>query len=79
MHDYDEIAHIAQNISHSIEDSFFDDNKKNMFDSIFNRYLKEVDPDGNMESYYAIIKLGLKDKPKFTKMVEELKVKGLIS
>jgi hypothetical protein len=79
MLDYDEIALIAQKISHSLEDNFFDDNKRKTFNSVFNRYLSDVDPDVAMETYDAVIKLGRRDEAEFIRMVDELKEKGLIS
>ncbi len=79
MMTYDEIALIAQSISHAVEDNFFDDNKINRLNSIFGKYLKGDDSSPNMETYDAVINLGRRNEAEFIKMVDELKEKGFIS
>ncbi len=79
MLDYDELASIAQKISHSIEDNFFDDKKRDALNSIFRKYLSGPGSDVNLETYDAVIKYGLRDEAGFMKMVDELKERGLIA
>jgi hypothetical protein len=69
---------MAQKISHTLEDLYFDEGKRKLFDVIFNKYLSSVDPDGAMEPYDAIVKLGRNSLDEFDCMVQELKDQALI-
>ena len=72
-------AMIAQQIIFAFEDLFHDENMRSMFNAIFNKYLSQVDPRGNMNPYEAIIELWRKNSAEFEQMVQEMKDKGLIS
>jgi hypothetical protein len=73
------IALIAQKISFAFEDQFFNENKRSMFNALFNRYLVPHDPSGRMEPYDAIVSLGRQSPEEFEHMVQEMKEKKLIS
>jgi len=77
--DIDKVAQIAQTISFSFEDQYYDIKKRELFRAIFNRYLLPIDPNGEFETYDAIIQLGRKEPAEFELMVKELKDKSLIS
>jgi hypothetical protein len=76
--DLDKISLIAQTISFAFEDLFSDEKKKNKFVELFEKYLSPVDPDGNLEPYDAIIKLGRKNPSEFDLMVREMQEAALI-
>ena len=73
------ITDVAQKISFAFEDHYFDENKRNNFIALFNRYLLPLDPSGFMEPYDALVLLGRKDPSEFDLMVKEMKEKELIS
>lgn len=73
------IALIAQKISFAFEDHFFNENKRSMFNALFNRYLMPLDPSGKMEPYDAIVLLGRQSPEELEHMVKEMKEKELIS
>jgi hypothetical protein len=75
----EEIALIAQKISFAFEDFYFNKEKRDLFNALFNRYLSSVDPSGSMEPYDAIILLARKDPGQFDLMVQEMKEFSLIS
>lgn len=72
------IMSTAQKISNSLEDNFFDIDKRKFFDAVFARYLPSADPAGTMEPYDAIVALGRLEPAEFQRMVKELEDKGLI-
>ena len=76
--DLDKISLVAQTISFAFEDFFFDEQKKNKFIEFFKKYLSLVDPDGALEPYDAIIKLGRKNPSEFDQMVREMQEAALI-
>ena len=78
MLDHEMVMSIAQKISNSLEDNFFDIDKRKFFDAVFARYFPAVDPAGTMEPYDAVVNLGRQDPSEFEKMVKELEDKGLI-
>jgi hypothetical protein len=77
--DIEKISLIAQAISFEFEDMIADKDKKELFISIFNKYLNDVDPGITTDPYDAIIALGKKNPAGFDNMVKELKEKNLIS
>ncbi|GBE03881.1 hypothetical protein BMS3Abin09_00804 [bacterium BMS3Abin09] len=77
--DIEKISFIAQEISFFFEDTFHIKAKKELFSSIFNKYLTNVDPGITTDPYDAIIILGKKDPAAFENMVKELKEKDLVS
>lgn len=76
--EYEEIALMAQTISWAFEDQFFEKEKRGLFQMIFERYLSDIDPSGDLEPYDAIVQLGRRHPENFGLMVAELKKKGLI-
>jgi hypothetical protein len=77
--DIEKISLIAQEISFAFEDMIAEKNKKELFISIFDKYLNEVDPGLTTDPYDAIIALGRKDPAAFENMLKELKEKDLVS
>ncbi len=77
--DIEKISLIAQEISFTFEDMFHEKNKKELFITIFDKYLNAVDPGITTDPYDAIIALGRKDPAAFENMLKELKEKNLIS
>lgn len=78
MIDLEMVMTTAQKISNSLEDNFFDLDKRKFFDAVFGKYLQSADPAGTMEPYDAIVILGRQEPDEFQKMVKELEGKGLI-
>ncbi len=76
--DLNKISLVAQTISFAFEDFFFDEQKKNKFVELFKKYLSLVDPEGSLEPYDAIIKLGRKNPSEFDQMVREMQEAALI-
>jgi len=76
--DLDKISLVAQTISFAFEDFFFEEEKKNKFVEFFKKYLTPVDPDGSLEPYDAIIKLGRSNPSEFDQMVKEMQEAALI-
>ncbi|MDO8282601.1 MAG: hypothetical protein Q7U10_08285 [Thermodesulfovibrionia bacterium] len=78
MLDHEIIMSTAEKISNSLEDNFFDLDKRKFFDAVFAKYFPPVDPAGTMEPYDAVVSLGRQDPSEFARMVKELEDKGLI-
>ena len=76
--DLDKIGLIAQEISFAFEDHFNDVEKRNLFDSLFVKYLAGVDPSGAMIPYDAIVLLARKNPDAFEKMLKEMREADLI-
>jgi hypothetical protein len=75
----DRISHIAQEISFAFEDHFDDEEKRELFYSLFNRYLAPLDPtDTLLEPYDAIIKLWRTNPTQFDQLLKEMKESSLI-
>ena len=73
--DIDKISLIAQDISFAFEDMIGDKDKKELFISLFDKYLNSVDPGITTDPYDAIIALGKKDPAAFEKMVNEINLR----
>jgi hypothetical protein len=73
-----EIEDLAFKIYTAYEDSYFIEQKRKVFDAIFNRYLPMADPTETMEPYEALVELGYRFRPEFDEMVKILKDQGLI-
>lgn len=69
---------VAMKITHAFEDDFFNKERREMFEVIFNRYLSMVDLDG-ADLYEAMLSLGRSYPFEFEQMVKAFKDKGLIS
>ncbi len=76
--DLDKISKIAQTISFAFEDLFHDENKKNKFVALFEKYLEPVDPGGKMELYDTVIQLGRNNPEGFDLMLKEMEEADLI-
>lgn len=76
--DIDKISLVAQTIIFAFEDLFHDEQKKNKFVELFEKYLSPLDPAGRLEPYDAIIKLGRKNPSEFDQMVREMQGSALI-
>lgn len=74
-----EIQDMAMKIFHAFEDFYLDKDKRKIFNDLFDRYLSIVDVDGRMDTYDAIVSLGLYHRSKFDQMVKVLKEHSLIS
>lgn len=77
--DIEKISFIAQEISFAFEDMIAEKNKKDLFVSIFDKYLNAVDPGITTDPYDAIIALGKKNPAAFEDMLKELKEKNLVA
>lgn len=73
-----EIEDLAYKIYTAYEDSYFIEEKRKLFDAIFNIYLPMADPTDTMEPYDAIVELGYRFRPEFDEMVKKLKELFLI-
>ncbi len=76
--DLDEISMIAQKVSFAYEDLFFDENKKNKFVTLFEKYLEPLDPGGRMELYDLVIQLGRTKPEEFDRLVKKMEEADLI-
>lgn len=77
--DIEKIGLIAQEISFAYEDHFNDKEKRDLFGALFDRYLSQVDPDGSMVHYDAIMLLARKNRDEFEQMLKEMREASLIS
>lgn len=73
-----EIEDLAFRIYTAYEDSYFIEQKRELFAAIFGRYLTIADPTETMETYEAIVELGYRFRPEFDEMVKKLKELSLI-
>jgi len=74
-----EIQDMAMKIFNAFEDFYLDKDKRKIFNELFDRYLSIVDIDGQMDTYDAIVSLGIHHRSEFDQMVKILKEKSLIS
>lgn len=72
-----EIQDMAMKIFNAFEDFYLDKDKK-IFNELFDRYLSIVDVDGRMDTYDAIVSLGIYHRSEFDQMVKVLKEHSLI-
>lgn len=77
--DMEKISLMAQKISFAFEDHYTDEEKREIFNTLFNKYLSQYDPGGVMEPYDAIIQLGRKNPDEFDRMIQEMKDLSLIA
>ncbi len=75
---YEEAALIAQKISFAFEDAFHDKEQRKLFYMFFNKYLLQVDPEGDLAPYDALILLWRTYPDEFAHMQKEMMGKGLI-
>ncbi len=73
-----EIEDTAFKIIAAFEDLYFEAGKRDVFISLFNRFLPLADPGGEMEQYDAIVELGYRHREEFDRMVKELRGRSLI-
>jgi hypothetical protein len=74
-----EIKSMAMKIFNAYEDIYLDKDKRKIFDDLFDRYLTLVDMDRFMDTYDAIVSLGLTHRFEYDLMVKTLKDQSLIS
>jgi len=75
---YEKVLLTAQKISFAYEDLFGDENKRKIFNAVFDRFLLPADPGGRLEPYDAIIALWRQNPDEYDHMVRELKESSLI-
>jgi hypothetical protein len=73
-----EIQDMAMKIFNAFEDFYLDKDKRKIFNDLFDRYLSIVDVDGRMDTYDAIVSLGVSHRLEFDQMVKVLKEHSLI-
>ena len=73
-----EIQDMAMKIFNAFEDFYLDKDKRKIFNDLFDRYLSIVDVDGRMDTYDAIVSLGVSHRVEFDQMVKVLKEHSLI-
>jgi hypothetical protein len=73
-----EIEDLAMKVVHAYEDNYFDRAKRDVFDTLFNRYLGMVDLAGDMDPYEAVVSLGRQYRPEFDQLVTALRDRKLI-
>jgi hypothetical protein len=73
-----EIKNMAMKIFHAYEDHYLETDKRKIFDDLFDRYLTLVDFDRFMDTYDAIVSLGLKHRFEYDLMVKTLRDHSLI-
>jgi len=74
-----EIKNMAMKIFNAYEDFYLDKDKRIIFDDLFDKYLTLVDMDRFMDTYDAIVSLGLTHRFEYDLMVKTLKDQSLIS
>jgi len=73
-----EIKNMAMKIFNAYEDFYLDKDKRIIFDDLFDKYLTLVDMDRFMDTYDAIVSLGLTRRFEYDLMVKTLKDQSLI-
>jgi len=73
-----EIEDTAERIVNAFEDSYFDQEKRAVFTSIFDRFLAAIDID-DPDPYDAIVQLGYRYRFEFDQLVQALKERGLLT
>jgi hypothetical protein len=73
-----EIEDLAMKVVHAYEDSYFDRAKRDVFDTLFNRYLGMVDLAGDIDPYEAVVSLGRQYRTEFDQFVKILSERKLI-
>ncbi len=73
-----EIQDMAMKIFNAFEDFYLDKDKRKIFNDLFDKYLSIVDIDGRMDTYDAIVLLGVKHRSEFDQMIKVLKEHSLI-
>jgi len=73
-----EIQDMAMKIFNAFEDFYLDKDKRKIFNDLFDKYLSIVDIDGRMDTYDAIVLLGVKYRSEFDQMIKVLKEHSLI-
>jgi hypothetical protein len=73
-----EIKNMAMKIFNSYEDFYLEKDKRIIFDDLFDKYLTLVDMDRFMDTYDAIVSLGLTRRFEYDLMVKTLKDQSLI-
>ena len=74
-----EIKNMAMKIFNAYEDFYLDKDKRKIFDDLFDKYLTLVDMDRFMDTYDAIVSLGLTHRFEYDLMLKTLKDQSLIS
>jgi len=74
-----DIKNMALRIFHAYEDSYLEKDKRKIFEDLFDKYLTLVDMDRYMDTYDAIVSLGLTHRFEYDLMVKTLKEHSLIS
>ena len=75
----EKMALIAQAISFEFEDQIANKDKKELFVSLFDKYLNKVDPGITTDPYDAMVALAKKHPDLFENMVKEMTERKLIS
>jgi hypothetical protein len=73
-----EIEDMAMKIFNAFEDFYLDKDKRKIFNDLFDKYLSTVDVGGRMDTYDAIVSLGVYHRLEFDQMVKVLKEHALI-
>ena len=73
-----EIQDMAMKIFNAFEDFYLDKDKRKIFNDLFDKYLSIVDIDGRMDTYDAIVLLGVNHRSEFDQMIKVLKEHSLI-
>ena len=74
-----DIKNMAMKIFHAYEDSYLEKDKRKIFEDLFDKYLTLVDMDRFMDTYDAIVSLGLTRRFEYDLMIKTLKEHSLIS
>ena len=74
-----DIKNMAMKIFHAYEDCYLEKDKRKIFEDLFDKYLTLVNMDRYMDTYDAIVSLGLTHRFEYDLMVKTLKEHSLIS
>lgn len=74
-----DIENTAMKIFNAYDDYYLDEEKRKIFEELFDRYLTAVDLDGKSEPYEVLVMLGQKHRDEFDAMVKILKDRVLLS
>lgn len=74
-----EIEDLSMNVANAYEDSYFDKQKRPVFDAILNRYLAAVDTGREEDVYEVIVALGRRHPAEFQQFIAELRQNKLLA
>jgi hypothetical protein len=73
-----EIENVAMRIFNAYEDYYLDEERRKIFEELFDKFLAPVDAEGKAEPYEVMLLLGERSRSDFDRMVKILRDHSLI-